>query len=69
MVTVVLVILILINIGLTYYLYWELKETEIDLLKSNIEIISIIEKDSLNIEKKIKEIPKEITVKNYLKIP
>lgn len=69
MVTVVLVILILINISLTYYLYWELKETEIDLLKSNIEIISIIEKDSLNIEKRIKEIPKEMIIKNYLKLP
>lgn len=65
----VLVVLALINIILVIWLYNELKErfyviqelilmTERSLLNSDIEI-----------EQKIKKIPKEIAIKNYLKIP
>ena len=65
----VLIILALINILLVIWLYTELKErfytiqeliltTERSLLNSDIEI-----------EQKIKNLPKEIVIKNVLKIP
>lgn len=83
MVQVVLVVLALFNIGLVFYIKRELEAFErhfemtygdligdinrlhVDLYKVNGEIFKELETQS----KQIKEIPKEITVKNVLKLP
>lgn len=80
---VVLVVLVLINIGLVFYIKKELEFFEkhfeliyenliedinklhLDLYKINGEIFKKLETQS----KQIKEIPKEITIKNVLKLP
>ena len=65
----VLVVLALINLGLVYRLYQELKTSE----QHFIEEITVIESYLINhdaaIREQIKKIPKEIAIKNYLKIP
>lgn len=65
----VLVVLALINLGLVYRLYQELKTSE----QHFIEEITVIESYLVNhdaaIREQIKKIPKEIAIKNYLKIP
>ena len=83
MVQVVLVVLALFNIGLVFYIKKELEAFErhfertygdligdvnrlhLDMYKVNGEILKDLETQS----KQIKEIPKEITVKNVLKLP
>ena len=65
----VLVVLALINLGLVYRLYQELKTSE----QRFMEEITVIENYLINhdaaIREQIKKIPKEIAIKNYLKIP
>lgn len=83
MVQVVLVVLALFNIGLVFYIKKELEAFErhfemtygeligdintlqLNTYKLNGEILKKLETQS----KQIKEIPKEITVKNVLKLP
>lgn len=66
---VVLVILQLINLGLVYYLYQELKTREEQFIKEIAEIENYLVNHDITIKEQIKKIPKEITIKNYLKIP
>lgn len=66
---VVLVVLALFNIGLVYYLRKELKNREEWLIKELSGIESYLVSHDLAIKEKIKNIPKEITIKNVLKLP
>ena len=66
---VVLVILALINLGLVYRLYQELKTSEQRLIEEITGIESYLVNHDAAIREQIKKIPKEIAIKNYLKIP
>lgn len=69
MVTVGLVILQLTNLILLYYLYQELQARETYLTLEIAEIENYLVNHDIEIKEQIKKIPKEITIKNYLKIP
>ena len=70
---VVLVVLALFNIGLVYYMFKELKNHQ----NVVMELVITAEKSLYSqnnetlekLSKQIKQIPKEITVKNVLKLP
>lgn len=66
---VVLVVLALINLGLVYRLYQELKTSEQRFMEEITGIESYLINHDAAIREKIKKIPKEIAIKNYLKIP
>ena len=65
----VLVILALINLGLVYRLYQELKTSEQRFMEEINGIESYLVNHDTAIREQIKKIPKEIAIKNYLKIP
>ena len=65
----VLVVLALINLGLVYRLYQELKTSEQRFMEEINEIESYLVNHDAAIREQIKRIPKEIAIKNYLKIP
>ena len=66
---VVLVVLALINLGLVYRLYQELKANEQRFMEEITGIESYLVNHDIAIKEQIKKIPKEIAIKNYLKIP
>ena len=66
---VVLVVLALINLGLVYRLYQELKTSEQRFMEEINGIESYLVNHDATIREQIKKIPKEIAIKNYLKIP
>lgn len=66
---VVLVVLALINLGLVYRLYQELKTSEQHFMEEITGIESYLVNHDAAIREQIKKIPKEIAIKNYLKIP
>ena len=65
----VLVVLALINLGLVYRLYQELKTSEQRFMKEITGIENYLVNHDIAIKEQIKKIPKEIAIKNYLKIP
>lgn len=65
----VLVVLALINLGLVYRLYQELKTSEQRFTEEITRIESYLVNHDAAIREQIKKIPKEIAIKNYLKIP
>lgn len=69
MVTVGLVILQLTNLILLYYLYQELQARETYLALEIAEIENYLVNHDIEIKEQIKKIPKEITIKNVLKLP
>ena len=70
---VVLVVLALFNIGLVYYMFRELKNHQNVVMELVIKAEGSLysqNKETLEkLSKQIKQIPKEITVKNVLKLP
>lgn len=65
----VLVVLALINLGLVYRLYQELKASEQRFMEEITGIEIYLANHDITIKEQIKKIPKEIAIKNYLKIP
>ena len=66
---VVLGVLALFNIGLVYFLYRDLQKHEQRLMEELLGIESYLVDHDTETIKQIKKIPKEITVKNVLKLP
>jgi hypothetical protein len=66
---VVLGLLALIDIWIVVFLYQELKKAELTLMQSLLEISKTTVACSESLKREIKNIPKEIVVKNVLKIP
>ena len=69
MVWVALGLLALIDIWVVTFLYQELKKSELTLMQSLLEISKTTVACSESLKREIKNIPKEIVVKNVLKIP
>lgn len=69
MVWVVLGLLALIDIWIVVVLYQKLKETELSLMQSLLELSKITVASSESLKKEIENIPKEMIIKNYLKLP
>lgn len=69
MVWVALGILALIDICIVTFLYQELKKAELTLMQSLLEISKTTVASSESLKREIKSIPKEIVIKNVLKIP
>lgn len=65
----VLVVLALINLGLVYRLYQELKTSEQRFMEEITRVESYLANHDIAMQEQIKKIPKEIAIKNYLKIP
>ena len=63
---IILIILALIDIWIVVFLYQKLKETELSLIQT---IMSVSRIDNEILQKEIKNIPKEMVIKNYLKLP
>jgi hypothetical protein len=63
---VALGLLALIDIWIVVFLYQKLKETELSLIQT---IMSVSRIDTETLQREIKNIPKEMVIKNYLKIP
>ena len=63
---VALGLLALIDIWIVVFLYQKLKETELSLIQT---IMSVSRIDTETLQKEIKNIPKEMVIKNYLKLP
>ena len=69
MVWVALGLLALIDIWIVVFLYQELKETELSLMQSLLEVSKTTVASSESLKREIKNIPKEMVIKNYLKLP
>ena len=67
MVWVALGLLALIDIWIVVFLYQKLKETELSLMQSLLDISNITVASSESLKREIKSIPKEIVIKNVLK--
>ena len=63
---VALGLLALIDIWIVVFLYQKLKETELSLIQT---IMSVSRIDTETLQREIKNIPKEMVIKNYLKLP
>jgi hypothetical protein len=66
---VVLGLLALIDIWIVVFLYQELKKSELSLMQSLLEISKTTVACSESLKREIKNIPKEMVIKNYLKLP
>ena len=66
MVWVALGLLALIDIWIVVFLYQKLKETELSLMQSLLDISNITVASSESLKREIKNIPKEMVIKNYL---
>lgn len=66
---IILIILSLINLGLLLYITRIVKENEKSFMFYYNEILQNIINYNKTINKEIKNLPKEIIIKNYLKIP
>ena len=66
---IILIILALIDIWIVVFLYQKLKETELSLMQSLLEISKTTVACSESLKREIKNIPKEMVIKNYLKLP
>ena len=69
MVWVALGLLALIDIWIVVFLYQKLKETELSLMQSLLEVSKTTVASSESLKREIKNIPKEMVIKNYLKLP
>jgi hypothetical protein len=59
-------LLALIDIGIVVFLYQKLKEAELSLIQT---IRSVSRIDTETLQREIENIPKEMVIKNYLKLP
>jgi hypothetical protein len=63
---VALGLLALIDIWIVLFLYQELKKSELSLIQT---IRSVSRIDTETLQREIENIPKEMVIKNYLKLP
>ena len=69
MVWAALGLLALIDIWIVTFLYQELKKSELSLMQSLLEVSKTTVASSESLKREIKNIPKEMVIKNYLKLP